>query len=108
VLVYAPLDDLGQLGFDLYVTLDADQQTGAADEVFAEEMIAEYVKTFDETTFAWSGDTDMDTATSAYYRIHGLRIWIELSMESATDADRDFGDFHYQSKVRDLTNDYKC
>ena len=152
---YAPLDDLGQLGFALYATLDADQQSevtitneglilgagedstepptqvgtsvgdmseeqqalvtdiitayiGAADEAFAEETIADYVEAFAETTFAWGGDTDMDTATSGYYRIHGPRIWIELSMEAATGASRDLGDFHYHTMVRDLTNDYSA
>ena len=152
---YAPLEDLGQSGFALYTSLDADQQAtatisneglvlaagedgteapdqvgifvgdmseeqqalvtdiitlyvGIADEAFAEAMIAEYVEAFDETTFAWGGDTDMDTATSAYYRIHGPRIWIELSMEPATGASRDLGDFHYHTMVRDLTNDYSA
>ncbi|MEL6526334.1 MAG: DUF3500 domain-containing protein, partial [Chloroflexota bacterium] len=68
----------------------------------------DYVEDFDETTFSWSGDTDMDTATNTYYRIHGPRIWIELSMEPATGASRDLGDFHYHTMMRDLTNDYSA
>lgn len=77
-----------------------------ADEAFAEDMIAEYTEAFAETTFAWGGDTDIDTATSAYYRLHGPSIWIEFSMEPATGASVELGDFHYHTMMRDLTNDY--
>lgn len=77
---------------------------GMVDEALAETIIAGYVAEFDQTTFAWSGDTDITTATRSYYRLHGPRVWIELSMEGSIAEGT--GDFHYHTMMRDLQNDF--
>lgn len=98
----------------LVSTLTAEQQAlveavihsyfGIADEAIAQELVAEYVAEFDQTTFGWSGETDSTTATRSYYRLHGPSLWIEFSMEGAIGEG--VGDFHYHTMMRDLTNDF--
>jgi hypothetical protein len=77
---------------------------GMVDEALAETILAGYVAEFDQTTFAWSGSTDMATATSSYYRLHGPSVWIELSMEGSIAQGT--GEFHYHTMMRDLQNDF--
>ncbi|MCU0477084.1 MAG: DUF3500 domain-containing protein, partial [Anaerolineae bacterium] len=77
---------------------------GMVDEALAETILAGYVAEFDQTTFAWSGSTDMATATSSYYRLHGPSVWIELSMEGSIAQGT--GEYHYHTMMRDLQNDF--
>lgn len=77
---------------------------GMVDEALAETIVAGYVAEFDQTTFAWSGSTDMATATSSYYRLHGPSVWIELSMEGSIAEGT--GAYHYHTMMRDLQNDF--
>ncbi|MFZ4828744.1 MAG: DUF3500 domain-containing protein [Phototrophicaceae bacterium] len=74
------------------------------DEAIASELIAEYVAEFDETTFAWSGDTNIETATGSYYRLQGPTLWIEFSMEQSIAEG--VGAFHYHTMMRDFANDF--
>ena len=92
----------------VYTELNATQQGLVRDLIagwvsdhapaLAQPLLDLYSSQLDQTTIAFSGETDPDTAP-AYFRIDGPRVWIEWI---STDA----AGFHYHTVYRDKAVDY--